>query len=371
MENTPLPTLGSLCDPNAFTAPLELGQMDRALALQQLRSILQIRYAEECIGDAVAAGNVRCPCHLAIGQEAIAVGVSAKLTKQDKVFGGHRSHAHFLALGGSVYRLFAEILGRETGCSKGMGGSMHLFDAANGFVGSVPIVAATVPLAVGAALAAKKDGKNAVGVAYFGDGAAEEGCVHESMNFASAYRLPVLFVCENNLFSSHLHIDLRQPDSSIARFAAAHRMPYRVVDGNDVVAVARATQELLVASRQGQGPGFLEAVTYRWRGHVGAREDTDVGVKRNTDLVLWKQRDPLRRLADALIADGTLNQSEFIALQESVRTEVAMAWAEAEKAPFPPAENTLSMVYSPVREAAVHPPTGANGLPETMQDAGV
>lgn len=350
--DTALPRLGRLSDPTAFTEPLDLGQTDPALALQQLRSILQIRFAEERIGDAVAAGQVRCPCHLAIGQEAVAVGVSAKLAKHDRVFGGHRSHAHYLALGGSLFSLFAEILGKAAGCSKGMGGSMHLHDAANGFVGSVPIVAATVPLAVGAALAAKKDGKGAVGVGYFGDGAAEEGCVHESMNFAATFKLPMLFVCENNLFSSHLHIGLRQPDSSVARFAAAHHIPYRVVDGNDVVAVARATEELVQTSRKGGGPGFLEAVTYRWRGHVGAREDTDVGVQRNTDLAQWKQRDPARRLSDALIAQGSLSAQQLTDLGASLRAEVEIEWARAQSAPFPAAENTLSMVYSNYETAA-------------------
>src|SRR5262249_43175632 len=156
--------------------------------------------------------------------------------------------------------LFAEILGKATGCSKGMGGSMHLLDQANGFYGSVPIVGATVSLAVGAALAAQKDGlrkkqsPSDLAVSYFGDGAAEEGTVHESMNFAAVFKLPILFVCENNLFSSHLHIDLRQPARTVARYAEAHRIPYAVVDGNDVVAVTRAARDLAERARLGEGP---------------------------------------------------------------------------------------------------------------------
>lgn len=346
-----LPALGDLLDPDAYTAPLVLGRADRGALLRQLRTMLLIRKAEERIGDAVTAEQLHCPCHLGIGQEAIAVGVASHLRKTDRVFGGHRSHSQYLAQGSSVFGLFAEVLGREAGCSKGMGGSMHLYDASHGFMGSVPIVAATVPLAVGAGLAAQKDHRGDIATVYFGDGAAEEGCVHEAMNFAATFRLPVLFVCENNLFSSHQHIELRQPTSSIARFAQAHCIPFEVVDGNDVVVVADAASRLIARGREGQGPGFLEAVTYRWRGHVGAREDIDVGVKRKDDLSRWKRRDPVARLVQALQRDGALNADRYAALCSAVDEEVAEAWRLAEAAPSPPIENLLSFVYSPHADA--------------------
>lgn len=350
-----LPTLRDLDDPNRYTEALVLGEAGSELLLSQLRMMLVIRFAEERIGQMVTEGKLHCPCHLGIGQEAIAVGVSANLRKSDRVFGGHRSHSHYLALGGSLYGLFAEVLGREPGCSKGMGGSMHLYDAPNGFLGSVPIVAATVPLAVGAALAAKKDGRGDVGVAYFGDGASEEGCIHESLNFAATFKVPILFVCENNFFSSHMHINLRQPSSAIARFAAAHRVPFEIVDGNDVVAVSRATARLVDRGRAGEGPGFLEAVTYRWRGHVGPSEDVDVGVKRGTELPLWKQRDPIRRLSDALEGTGALTNERYAKLREDVRNEVDREWLRAEEAPYPPIRNTLSMVYAETQESKGKP----------------
>lgn len=308
-----------------------------------------IRLAEEKIGDAITDKKVVCPCHLSIGQEAVATGVAAGLRKTDRVFGTHRSHSHFLAQGGPLYSLFAEILGRDTGCSKGMGGSMHLVDLANGFLGSVPIVAATIPLAVGAALASQKEGKGNVGVAYFGDGAAEEGVFHESMNFASLFKLPMLFVCENNLFSSHLHIDLRQPANSIARFADAHQIEKYVVDGNDVVAVKQATESLLARARGGGGPGFLECITYRWRGHVGPNEDTDVGVQRAVDLQEWKKRDPIQRLIRGLAQNNIFSEEESAKLLNEVHFQVDHEWNRAERAPFPEASANLSRVYAPAK----------------------
>ena len=285
--------LGSLADIESCHDALVLGA-DRSWLLDALRSMVSIRAAEEKIGAMVAEGRVRCPCHLAIGQEAAAVGVATQLKSTDRVFGAHRSHAHYLALGGSLHGLMAEVQGKETGVSRGMGGSMHLIDIEHGLYGTVPIVGATIPIAVGAGLAAKMDGKGAVAVSFFGDGATEEGVFHESMNLAASLQAPVLFVCENNFFSSHLHIRLRQPRWSVCRYAEAHGVPWDRVDGNDVVEIARVTAEAVTAMRAGGGPRFLELVTYRWRGHVGPREDEDVGVQRKDDLVKWKQRDPVR-----------------------------------------------------------------------------
>lgn len=339
-------SLGDLADPNQHIDAIDMSGLSQSDAKSCLRQMIVIRKAEEKIGDKVTAGEIACPCHLAIGQEAVAVGVSLALRKTDRVFGGHRSHAHYLATGGDLYALFAEVLGKESGCSKGMGGSMHLFSKNTGFYGSAPIVGGTVPLAVGAGLAAQLDKNGDVGVTYFGDGAAEEGAIHESLNFASIFKLPVLFVCENNLFSSHLHIDLRQPANSVARFGQAHRMKTLVVDGNDVNAVFRATTEILKGARAGEGPGFLEAVTYRWRGHVGPREDIDVGVKRKDDLHLWKQRDPIKRLRDAMISGGFLTSEDYEKISQGVQQEIEALWSLAANSPYPPPQATLDCVYA-------------------------
>ena len=338
--------LGPLADPEKFTGPIDISGCDPGVLKSQLRMMMLIRRVEERIGDGIVEGKVVCPCHLGIGQEAIAVGISAHLRDSDRVFGAHRSHSHYLALGGETYPLLAEVLGKEDGCSRGMGGSMHLFGGAHGFKGSVPIVAGTVPLAVGAALAAKKDGRGDVAVAYFGDGAAEEGVVHESLNLAAALKLPVLFVCENNLFSSHLHISLRQPASRVGRFGEVHCMPTESIDGNDVAVVSVTSDHLIGRMRDGGGPAFLEAVTYRWRGHVGPREDNDVGVNRGTDLARWKARDPIRRLFDALNAAGEMDEGSLSRMDTEVTAQVAGAWAHAEAAPFPPAGALLDLVYA-------------------------
>jgi TPP-dependent pyruvate/acetoin dehydrogenase alpha subunit len=345
-----LPVLGDLADPECprYLQPLDLKTAKKDDLMRQLKMMLLIRKVEERIGDKVASGQIVCPCHLAIGQEAIAVGVTESLRKTDRVFGNHRSHAHYLALGGDVFELFSEVLGKVTGCSHGMGGSMHLTSEANGFKGSVPIVAGTVPLAIGAALAAKLDKGSSLnmGVSYFGDGASEEGSVQESLNFAAAYKLPMLFVCENNLFSSHLHIDIRQPGNSISRYAVAHGIPYELVDGNDIVAVAEATQRLTKKIRAGEGPGFLEAVTYRWRGHVGAREDIDVGLKRGDQLKLWKKRDPIQRLIDGMIAKKFLTLADVETLGTDLAKTINDAWLKSEQAPYPQTDALMDFVYA-------------------------
>lgn len=340
--------LGSLTDPNHFTAPIEIEGEDSTWLIDAYRRMVLIRKSEEMIGDMVTAGKIVCPCHLAIGQEAVAVGVAAVLRPTDRGFGTHRSHSHYLACGGPVDELMAEVLGKVTGCSKGMGGSMHLYAEAQGFKGSVPIVAGTVSMAAGAALAAhlEKENDKDVGIAYFGDGAMEEGGVHESMNLAATFKWPTLFVIENNLFSSHLHIHLRQPAERVARFAEAHRMNYAVVDGNDVVAVRKAAKRLVDAARDGEGPGFLEAVTYRHRGHVGPRDDMDVGLKRDVDLKLWQRRDPIPRLRAALVSRGLASDPQLNEIDLAVTKDVQAAWEKAEKAPYPDESALLNLVYS-------------------------
>ena len=329
--------LGALGDPAQCHEPIDLAGTSPDVARAMLERMMLIRAAEERIGDAVAAGEVKCPCHLAIGQEAAAVGVARHVRDGDRVFGAHRSHGHFLALGAPLESLLAEVLGKDSGCSRGMGGSMHLRDVANNFWGSVPIVAATIPIAVGTALVAQMNGGDALAVSLFGDGATEEGVFHESMNLASVKKLPVVFVCENNLFSSHLHISLRQPADSTCRYAVAHCMPWRRVDGNDVVAVAAAMAEAAAHARAGKGPFYIEAVTYRWRGHVGPREDIDVGVQRKDDLALWKKRDPIARLAVALSIESDW---------QLMRDEVEAAWAKAEAAEPPAPDALMSRVFS-------------------------
>jgi len=308
--------------------------------------MILIRRAEEHVADLVKSGEARCPCHLAIGQEACAVGVTAAFRSGDRAFGAHRSHGHYIALGGDLDAMFAEILGKATGCSGGMGGSMHLVAPERGLLGTVPIVSTTIPMAVGAGLAAKLEGSQALAVSFFGDGATEEGGFHEAMNLAATLKLPVIFACENNLFSSHLHISLRQPTDCVARYALAHRVEYEVLDGNDVCAVSEATLRAAARARAKEGPTFLELVTYRWRGHVGPSEDTDVGVKRGEELVHWKKRDPIRRLREAMIAAGMLTQAQVDGLDAAAVGRVKQAVALARSASYPPAHVVDRYLYA-------------------------
>lgn len=340
-------SLGRLAEPYACHEPLNVAGRNLQALQAHLRSMLRIRLVEQHLAAMRRDGHIGGPVHLGVGQEAVAVGVSAALRATDRVFGAHRSHSHLLALGSGIHGLFAEVLGKETGLSRGMGGSMHLWDQSHGFYGSVPIVSGTVPLAVGAGLAARMQGTEDVAVAYFGDGACEEGVVHESMNLARVTKAPVLFVVENNLFSSHMHISLRQPSDSTARFAAAHGIAHLVVDGNDVLAVEDAARGLVAKMRAGEGPGFIEAVTFRWYGHVDWREDIDVGVNRSTDdLAQWRARDPVARLVTGLHGVNAWSDDEDIAVRAALGREIADAWARATTDPYPDPAALLERVYA-------------------------
>ncbi len=341
--------LGDLADSGAskYTLACDTAGFSRETLWELLRTMLTIRYVEEQIATWVEQRRALCPCHLGIGQEAIAAGIGLSLRPTDRLFGNHRSHGHYLAARAGVYELLAEVLGRDTGCSRGMGGSMHLFAEDHGFRGSVPIVAGTIPIAVGAALAAKMDGGDDVAVAFFGDGACEEGVLHESLNMASVYALPVLFVCENNQYSSHLDVALRQPSDRMARYAEAHKVRTAVVDGNDVTAVARVARDLVGRARSRGEPQFLEAVTYRWRGHVGPKEDLDVGVRRSMEhLAAWKQRDPVKRLGAALETGFGVSAAELAALARNIRADVTADAERALAAPWPAESHLLDFVYA-------------------------
>ncbi len=311
---------------------------------QSYRTMLLIRLAEESIGQLVQTREVRTPCHLSIGQEAIPAGVCAALRQDDSVWGGHRSHGHYLAKGGDLRAMMAEIFGKATGCARGRGGSMHLVDPAQGIFGTVPLVGATIPLAVGAALSAKLRGTDQVAVAFFGDGATDEGHFHESLNLAALYRLPVLFVCENNLYSTHLTLKERRVKDNIVESAALHGLPGVVVDGNDVTAVYQAAHQAVHRARGGEGPTLLECRTYRWRGHVGPAADLEVGTDRRRELDDWQRRDPIAQCRGLLKAHG-LSSDVFDRLEAEVRAEIDEAVSFARQSPAPDESELLQHVY--------------------------
>jgi TPP-dependent pyruvate/acetoin dehydrogenase alpha subunit len=315
------------------------------LLTRMYRSMLRIRMAEDRLAELIEGGEVRCPCHLYVGQEAIAAGVCLALNTDDYLWGGHRSHGHYLAKGGDLDSMFAEILGKTTGCSRGRGGSMHLFAPDQGILGTVPLVAATIPLAVGAALASKLRADGRVSVSFFGDGAIEEGHAHESMNMAALYKLPVIFVCENNFYASHLALLERRAADNILETAAAHGIAGERLDGNDVAGVFAAAQRAITRARSGEGPTLLECRTYRWRGHVGPSWDMDVGVRRKDELQDWLSRDPLPRAREALQARGATKET-FAMVETEIRTEIEAAVARARQAPFPHEDELLQHVYA-------------------------
>jgi pyruvate dehydrogenase E1 component alpha subunit len=339
--------LNKLLNPKEYHGPISIETEDIKALKKMLTLMILIRKTEQQLALGRKSGLIGGPVHLGVGQEAIAVGISNNLRKTDRVFGAHRSHSHLLALNPDFYKLFAEALGKETGFSKGMGGSMHLFDQANGFYGSTPIVAGTVSLAVGAAMASKMKNLTDIGVAYVGDGAVEEGVFHECLNFAKVFNTPILFVIENNLFASHMHISLRQPTNIISRFAKANHIPFKILDGNDVVAVAQNSKELINDMRNGKGPRFLELITYRWYGHVDWQEDIDVGVARSMkDIENWKARDPIRRLSESMINSKVWSKEEEQQLNDKIDGEIKIAWKKSMNDSYPSKDSILNFVYS-------------------------
>jgi TPP-dependent pyruvate/acetoin dehydrogenase alpha subunit len=284
--------------------------------------MLRIRMVEEEIAARYGEEKMRCPVHLSIGQEAVPVGVSAVLSHNDQAVSTHRCHAHYLAKGGDLKAMLCEMMGRQAGCCGGRGGSMHLFDAKVGMLLSLPIVAASIPVGVGAALAIKQRGSN-------------DGVFHESANFAAVRGLPAIFVCENNLYSVYTPLKDRQPARPIYELARAHGIPSLHPDGNDVFAVRDAAAELVGRARSGGGPGFLQADTYRWREHCGPNFDNTLGYRTVAEFEEWQLRDPIELLYLKLEADGRIDAATREAMAGKIAREVEEAFAFAEAAPFP------------------------------------
>lgn len=299
---------------------------------------------EEEIAKRYPQQQMRCPVHLSIGQEAAAVGVCAALEPTDWAFSGHRSHAHYLAKGGNLKAMIAEIYGKATGCCGGKGGSMHLTDQAAGFIGATPIVGSTVPIAVGAALTAQRECKQRVVVVFLGDGAMETGVVHESLNYAALKGLPILFACENNLYSVYSPLEVRQPKQrSISDVAAGHGLKTLKANGNDVEAVYAAAALAVNEMRKGTGPVFMELPTYRWLEHCGPGYDNDIGYRTEDEFREWKLRDPLELISRH--SDVVLQSTE----NESIHSEIEDAFTVAISDPFPDPESAGLHVYAPSR----------------------
>lgn len=316
-----------------------------ALRLRLLREMLRIRVIEETLAERYGEQEMRTPTHFSIGQEAPAVGVCAALDPDDVVYSGHRCHAHYLAKGGSLVGMVGELYGRAIGCARGRGGSVHLNDPAAGVVASSAILGQTLAVAVGSAWAFAMDGASRVAVTFFGDGAVEEGIFHESLNFAAIHRLPVLFVCENNLYSTHTPLAVRQPAAiPIHARARAFGIASETLDGNDVAAVYRAAASGVAACRAGRGPVFMECLTYRWREHVGPLWDYDRGYRTRAEVEAWMARCPIRRAFEALRAAGACDEATLERWTAECRAEIGDAVALAKASPFPGIEHLVQGV---------------------------
>lgn len=320
------------------TRPVEPQQ---AIAL--LRSMLLIRRFEEKSAELYTLGKILGFLHLYIGEEAVAVGAMTAFTPDDAIVSTYREHGHALARGMPAGSVMAEMYGKANGCSRGRGGSMHLFDASLRFYGGNAIVGGGLPLAVGLALADRMQSRDRVTACLFGDGAVAEGEFHESLNLAALWKLPVLFLCENNLYAMGTALERHQSQISIARKADAYAMAAASVDGMDVLAVQAATQKAVAQVRHGEGPFLLEAQTYRFRAH--SMYDAEL-YRSKEDVERWKQRDPIPAYVQRLRSWELLDDAAFAELETSVANEVAQAVAFAEAGPWEPVEDLTKDVYT-------------------------
>lgn len=293
------------------------------------RAMRRIRRVEEEIERLYPTDKIKSPVHLSIGQEAAAVGVCDALRADDVVFATYRGHAAYLAKGGDIKRMVAELYGKASGCGAGKSGSMHLIDVAAGVMGTSAIVGTTIPQAVGYAFALKTDKSDRVAVSFFGDGATEEGVFHESMNFAALKRLPVLFVCENNLYAIHSHLRDRHANSDFCARARSYGMAAERVAGNDVLALRHVVSDILPRIRSGEGPHFIEIETYRFARHVGPGGDLDLRYRTREEFDAWRDRDQIARL------EALLPPPDRERIQAEIECEIRDAFAFAEASPFP------------------------------------
>ncbi|HUZ70272.1 MAG TPA: thiamine pyrophosphate-dependent dehydrogenase E1 component subunit alpha [Candidatus Saccharimonadales bacterium] len=315
------------------------------MGTEALKRMLTIRTFEQNIAALVNANRVTGVTHEYIGQEAVAVGICAELQQDDVITSTHRGHGHVIAKGGDIVRMFAELMGRATGMNRGRGGSMHIADVSIGVFGANGIVAAGAPIAGGAALAMRLSGTDRVSATFFGDGGSNQGVLFETLNLAALWKLPMLFVCENNGYAATTSIDSVLAVKSISKRAAAFGMPAETVDGMDVRAVRDAAQRAVTLARSGGGPSFIEALTYRFVGHHTAETLMKMEYRSDEELVTWKERDPIELEAARLLAEG-VSDAAIDELRSQVAAHVKRAIEMADGAPRPSPESATDFMYA-------------------------
>src|SRR5215470_7399852 len=302
--------------------------------LAMLRTMQTIRRFEERASDDFQAGAIHGVVHCYIGQEAVAVGVCSALNRDDQIISTHRGHGHCIAKGADLKRMMAELYGRRTGYCKGKGGSMHIADFGIGMLGANGIVAGGIPIVTGAGLAAQLDGKGRVAVSFFGDGAASAGPFHEALNIAALWKLPVIYVCENNFYGVNTPVSAAVSVKDVVERSAAYGVPGVVVDGNDVLAVYEVAEAAVRRARVGEGPTLLECKTYRWRGHTEIKGVPDG--RQAEEIAAWKQKDPIAQLVSRLREQRLLTDDDWKKMDDNILEEIGQAVEFARASPLPP-----------------------------------
>ena len=311
-----------------------------------LYSMKRIRAIEEAIADRYSECEMRCPTHLSIGQETVAAVVGHLLNKDDLAVSTHRAHAHYLGKGGDLKAMIAEIYGKETGCSKGRGGSMHLIDKSVGFMGSTAIVGGTIPIGTGLALGMKYKKTKQISCVFIGDGAIEEGVFFESVNFAAVHQLPILFICENNLYSVYSGLEKRQPiGRKIYKLAQSIGVSSHYGDGNDAIEAYELIREAIDSIRAGNGPRFIEFSTYRWREHCGPNFDNDIGYRTEKEFIEWKMKDPISIFQNKLEDNNYIDSSDLAEINLKIEGEIIAAFKFAKYSKFPDPSLFASYTY--------------------------
>ena len=316
---------------------------DNGNRAELLRQMLLSRHFDEKVNDLYAEGKVHGTAHFYVGQESVAVGAIAALKKGDVITSTHRGHGHAIAFGLDVDRMAAELLGQATGYCHGKGGSMHIADVGAGMLGANGIVGGSMGIACGAGLAFKRRGQDHAALCFFGEGAANEGIFHEALNLAAIWRLPVIFVCENNQYGMSMSVKKATAIENISDRAAAYGMPGVTVDGTELDEVYKATSEALERARAGEGPTLLEAITYRYLGH--SKSDANL-YRTREEIQMWREQDPIQQFAMKLEEEGLLKEDEWRKLDEETRERIEEAFEKASKEPDPEPDSALEDVYA-------------------------
>tara|TARA_Y100001960_G_scaffold36831_1_gene34643 strand:- start:13433 stop:14401 length:969 start_codon:yes stop_codon:yes gene_type:complete len=321
--------------------------MDNKLIKDQFFQMLRIRKVELKISELYPEEEMRCPVHLSVGQEAVAVGVCSALQKKDIALSAHRSHAHYLAKGGDLKSMLAELYGKKTGCAEGKGGSMHLIDLEAGLIAAVPIVGSTIPIAVGSAWGNMMQDKSVTTAVFFGEGATETGVFHESLGFASLHNMPMIFVCENNLYSVYSSLEVRQSNKrNNIKIAEGHGIVSLKGEGNDVSSVYGVIKESISIIKKQKGPVYVEFDTYRWLEHCGPNDDDHLGYRKDKEVKKWKINCPIEKTKDYLLNNKLADEKEIQTVSLELDDEIEEAFEFAKTSPFLDKKHLYTSIYS-------------------------